>query len=149
MLFRSTYLCKGIAGFSVDVTYWGNYVTATFRRGGKKNEGGGLGAQYSVGDKIEWRGVRSGRTFEPRAAILRLRSRDENGKLGEALGVVRIDGDTTCPVAIIDAGANRNANELARKAADGSAALSCAGISIAIVGVATERAKNHLERSGR
>lgn len=136
-----TYSCPGRAGYAVDVVYEGAYVRVLFRRTGEKRVAAQLGAGYDVGDTVEWRGIPSASGFEPRAAIIRLKIRDAKGKLGEVLGLVRVDGGRACAAAFIDAAANRDASELARRTADEIAeGAGCGELAPRVVGVATERA---------
>lgn len=69
----------------------------------------------TINETLEWR-LRGGRPF---AAILRWFLDDgEGGKAGSVLIVTQLVPRATCQVARVDAGANRNANVLARQAAD-------------------------------
>ena len=143
-----TYSCPGRAGFAVDVTYRGASVQVTFRRSGEKQAHAQLGAGHDVGDVVEWRGEKGVKGFAPGAAILRLRTRDNSGKPGDVFGIVRLAEGKACPAAFIDAAANPNASELARRTADEIAAeFPCGEGAPRIVGVETTRAAEALARS--
>lgn len=83
-----------------------------------------FGPFNTTGKKIEWRLDDNGR---PIAAILRYFISDPEGVAadGQVLVVSRVaqaDDGLSCVVGYVDARSNRNANELARKAADDDAA---------------------------
>lgn len=112
------YRCSGFAEREVSVTYHGLVVRTTLaRKDGKSLD---VLTPYDAGPRIEWRGERA-----PTAAILRLSARDEDGRPASALAVVKLAPDQDCLVAVIDVKANRNANELAREAADAAPSTSC------------------------
>jgi hypothetical protein len=64
---------------------------------------------------------------KPHAAIMRYHtdSGQGDGIKGQVLVVTKLAGDEACQVAHIDALANKDANELARKAADNAAGFDC------------------------
>lgn len=86
----------------------------------------------SSNSPVEWRGGTRGGRFVPRAAILRVTVLDpqqrqetiESGraparpKRGQVLLVYRLTLKGACRIAYVDAGANADANDLAREAAD-------------------------------
>jgi hypothetical protein len=78
-------------------------------------------ADSLAGDKIEWRLDDTG---TPRAAILRYKFSNYNFNekpLPEVLLVSKVgqpDSPASCAIGMVDASANKNANELARKVAD-------------------------------
>ncbi|MDP1730367.1 MAG: hypothetical protein Q8L54_04140 [Devosia sp.] len=72
-----------------------------------------------LGPRIEWRVSNAGGQWKPFATILRFfTQREEGEKESQILVVTKLEEGSTCHVAYIDATANANANELARKAAD-------------------------------
>jgi hypothetical protein len=79
-------------------------------------------AGWSLGDKIEWRGLTTNKGFEPYAAIVRVIVKDPDTLRsgGAVLAVLRIDSReaTACAMGYVDVKANKNANALARDSAD-------------------------------
>ena len=75
---------------------------------------------WSLGDKVEWRGVRARKGFEPYATIVRVIVKDPDTLVGggHVLAVMRIDKRDACLAAAVDVSANKEANALAREAAD-------------------------------
>lgn len=95
-----------------------------------------------VHDTLEWR-LRPNKhgTFVPVATILRffVQQGDTLGaKEAEVLVVTQLGEGRTCHIAYIDALANRNANELARKAADDLAGRVDCADPPRVIGVITE-----------
>ena len=107
--------CRLLGAFKAETGSHGTYVTFTLSGGGATAR---LGAGYAVGDRLEWRGLRIGERFEPRAAILRLASRDPEGQVRSALAVLRIDDGRPCYATVLD-GNGTDANARARTIADG------------------------------
>jgi hypothetical protein len=96
----------------------------------------------SVGEKIEWRGVRNRGGFEPYAALLRVIVSDDEDKRFNVLTVIRVEWLTTCVMAAVDEAANADATALARAAADKNAdEFSCARDKPAVLGIATKWAR--------
>jgi hypothetical protein len=84
---------------------------------------------WSLGDKVEWRGVRNGKQFVPYATIVRVITKDPETLVGggHVLAVMRMEKQSACLAAAVDATANKDANALAREAADTFArTFSCA-----------------------
>jgi hypothetical protein len=75
---------------------------------------------WSLGDKVEWRGARTRSGFEPYATIVRVIVKDPDTRVGggHVLAVMRMDRQKACLAAAIDVSANKEANALAREAAD-------------------------------
>lgn len=99
---------------------------------------------WSLGKTVEWRGVKANKGFEPYAAIVRVLMKDPEAPTpqpdGEALAVIRIDPREAeaCPVAYVDARANKAANRLARDTADRLALTHlCESDKPVVVGAAT------------
>lgn len=118
------YRCSGLGERQVSVTYHGLMVRTTLARvDGKSLD---ILTPYDAGPRIEWRGDKGAGGFVPTAAILRLSARgDDDGRPASALAVLKLTPDQDCLLAIIDVKANRNANDLARDAADAAATASC------------------------
>lgn len=84
-----------------------------------------------INETLEWR-LRNGRPF---ATILRwFPQLDDSGKEGSVLIVTQLlPGGGTCQIARVDAQANRNANVIARQAADTMAgSFNCASSSVTL-----------------
>jgi hypothetical protein len=75
---------------------------------------------WSLGDKVEWRGARTRNGFAPYATIVRVIVKDPDTLVGggHVLAVVRIGKRDACLAAAVDISANKEANALAREAAD-------------------------------
>lgn len=72
-----------------------------------------------LGKKIEWRLKQVGSDLEPVATIIRwFTQREEGEDEGQVLVVTQLKMGAVCHIAYIDALANKDANELARQAAD-------------------------------
>ena len=133
--------CRVLGAFNVETTYRGTSVSFILRgRGGEAR----LGAGYSVGDKIEWRGRREGGRFVPDSAIVRLTSRNTAGRPVSAFAILRIDNGRPCTAALLDA-SGAGANTRARKAADAAASCPC-GAGPAVIGPETDSVREVLER---
>jgi hypothetical protein len=77
---------------------------------------------YTLGDKLEWRGLTGNQGFEPYAVIVRVTPKDADTMQGggPVLAVLRFDPREmqVCLAALVDGRANPNPNELARATAD-------------------------------
>ena len=79
-----------------------------------------------LGPKVEWRLTNASGGWRPFATIVRyFVGGGEGAAPGQVLVVTRIEPGATCHTAYIDALANTDANELARKAADARKAFAC------------------------
>lgn len=77
-----------------------------------------LGPFHTIGKTLEWRVMREfPGHLTPVATILRYRT-DADGRTGEYLVVTRLDGTQACHMAYVDVRAQKDANVLARQAAD-------------------------------
>ncbi len=123
----STAVCKGFGGIAVTLYEDDSRVAVSYGRKPSAEPAAKVffGPLNSVGDMLEWRIVAEGGARKPFATILRWRLNpvDDNGdpKKLEVLVVTRLAPGPICHVAYVDAEANRDANELARKAADETA----------------------------
>jgi hypothetical protein len=89
-----------------------------------------------LGPKLEWRLSNALGRWLPVATIVRYFTADpETGEdKGQVLVVTQLVEGNTCHVAYIDALANKDANELARKAADASGDFDCATDEADVIG---------------
>jgi hypothetical protein len=141
--------CGGTAGFGVRIEYLGAAVLVKIARGDLAKAPMTVGAPHDVGPAIEWRGVRAANGFRPQTAIIRLVSRIDEKRTASALAVLKIDGNTVCPAAFIDANAVKNANEEARSVADRIAAtFKCGTDKPVAVGPVTELLEDIAGRGG-
>jgi hypothetical protein len=127
--FGSTWACNGYKGIPVmvaegDLRMMVSYgLTSTTEKAAEQT----LPPFNSLGPKIEWRLSNQSGGYKPFATILRYYvQREEGENEGQVLVVTKIEPGATCQIAWIDALANSNANELARKAADAAADFDCA-----------------------
>ena len=95
----------------------------------------------SLGEKIEWRGTKGRKGFEPEAALVTLIVADDEDNRHNVLAVIRIEGILACVMAVADETANTDATALARKAADAPGDFSCEQDKAKILGVETRWAK--------
>lgn len=128
--FGATWACPGYKGIPVmigegDLRFFVSYgLTSTTERAATQT----LPPFNHLGPEIEWRIGNVAGEITPFATILRFfvarpDGQESEGQAGErqVLVVTRLGPGTTCHVAYIDALANPNATELARKAADETA----------------------------
>ena len=124
--------CKGLNGITVLISAGDQRTTMSFgpRAGSEPAAAQTLRGFNSIkSGRIEWRAALGGRRRNhPFAAIVRWTTFvDERGPAeetvkGEVLVVTRLAPGGTCQIGYVDALANANANELARKIADERAA---------------------------
>jgi hypothetical protein len=110
-------LCPGRSGWRLEIADSGNIIYLRILRGSAPDvtleiQGRGMG------DKVEWRGTRSGASFRADALIIRLRPLEPDEQMSSILHIVKLNAAGACLSAIVDAKGNRNANALARTAAD-------------------------------
>ncbi len=110
-----TYECQGYAGITVHIGEGDLRTFVGYGRNGKNEQAYGETFHLfnQVGDKIEWR-LRDGK---PIATILRFKMAADDIK-GEVLVVTQLEEGNQCWIARVSASKNKNANHLARKAAD-------------------------------
>ncbi len=107
--------CKGYGGIKVYVAEGDLRTYVGYGMNGR----GEIAASQTfpifnqVGDKVEWR-LKDGK---PVATILRWKMQNEDHK-GEVLVVTQLQDGNQCWIAQVSATKNKNANELARQAAD-------------------------------
>lgn len=119
--FGSTWACPGLKGTPVMVKEVDRRMYLSFGLDSTKE----MAAEQSIrphnelGPGIEWRVSNAEGYFKPFAAIVPLLAEPESGETQQQVAVViKIAAGATCHVAYIDALANPDAPELARKAAD-------------------------------
>ncbi len=97
----------------------------------------------SAGFKVEWRGTKGAKGFEPYAATVRMRFRDEqSGEFRHSvLAVIRVKRGEACLVGAVDIAANKDGYELARGLADTAPSFNCGKDTPKTAGVETEWAK--------
>lgn len=137
--------CRLIGGFRSEATYRG--TSMQFRLRGRGADGAVLGAGYGVGDAIEWRGVRANGRFSPRAAIVRLQSRDPAGRVVSTLAILRVEDGRACKAGFLD-GNDGSANARAREAADRiGGSFRCGRDRAEIIGASSPAVRETIDRS--
>jgi hypothetical protein len=117
----STWTCPGYKGIPVmiaegDLRF---FVSYGLDSSDEKAATQTLPPFNNLGPKIEWRLGKATGELKPFATILRyFVQRQEGEDQGQILVVTKVEQGATCHVAYIDALANPDANELARKTAD-------------------------------
>jgi len=114
----ATYACEGLGGMPVTVSEGDLRMTVSYGENAEDEPamGQGFGPFNRLGAKIEWLSPPGGR---PVATILRwYLQRGEGPGESQILVVTQLQPGATCQVAWVDATANSNANELARRAAN-------------------------------
>ena len=116
--------CPGLGGSRVYTAASVANVKLMIRWGKGKGEGH-IANGYSLGEKLEWRGVKNKGAFKPHAVIVRVIERDHESmdndgsyKTYNVLSIIRIAQREACQVAAIDEHDNADALALARTAAD-------------------------------
>lgn len=122
--FGTMWACSGLKGMPVmvsegDLRMFVSYgLTSTTEKAAEQT----LSPFNHLGDKIEWRVSNAEGYWKPFATILRFFTQGEEGEPeGQILVVTRVAPGATCQIAYIDALANPDANELARRTADSKA----------------------------
>lgn len=117
--------CDGLDGRPVFVADSDMRMSVWYGPGGGRDSGWASFTGFNeVHDVIEWRGVVSAEGLRPFAAIHRWFVDDGVGGRRQVLvisAVARAPGTASCPVGYVDANANPNANDLARRVADEAA----------------------------
>jgi hypothetical protein len=109
--------CSGADGWYLDISDEGNIITVGVGRQDLTKEPLVLIGR-SLGDKAEWRGIRSRKSFRTDALIIRMRPVEDDETTSSLLFIVKLNADGACLHGIVDAKTNREANALARTAAD-------------------------------
>ena len=128
--FGASWSCPGYKGYPLrvsegDLRYSLDYG---FNIAANQNGSQTLPPFNHLGPKLEWRLSNAAGRWLPIATIVRYFTADsETGEdKGQVLVVTQLVEGNTCHVAYVDALANKDANELARKAADESGDFDCA-----------------------
>ncbi|MBL8590060.1 MAG: hypothetical protein JNK46_16120 [Methylobacteriaceae bacterium] len=140
------YRCPTLPGRSVELRFMGAAVGLAFGAPAKRTTPMQLATGYDVGPRIEWRGLGAGAAFQPKAAILRLVERDETGKPGSALAILKVEGTEVCAAGFVD-GARADANAAARRLADDIAGDFACGATPRVVGPLSPAAQIIFERN--
>lgn len=128
--FGSTWACNGHKGIPVMVAEGDLRMMVSFGLTSTEEKAASqtLPPFNHLGEKVEWRLSNATGGYKSFAAIVRYftaapepEEGKEKGPDGQVLVVIRIEPGATCQIAWIDALANPDANELARKAADETA----------------------------
>ncbi len=120
----ATTICKGFAGIAVTQFEDDSRVAVSYGRKPSDEPAAGVffGPLNTIGDMLEWRYVQDGKARKPYATILRWRLSpvDQNDQIKklDILVVTRLAPGPVCHVAYVDAEANKDANDLARREAD-------------------------------
>ncbi|MBO0346765.1 hypothetical protein J0X15_16175 [Roseibium sp. CAU 1637] len=115
--FGGSWSCDGYRGTPVSVAEGDLRMFVSFGPGAAKEPAVNqtLSGFNTIGETLEWR-LRDGVAF---ATILRWHVSAQDGRNpGQVLVVTQLVPGATCQIARVDAQANRNANALAREAAD-------------------------------
>jgi hypothetical protein len=123
--FGSTWACPGLKGLPVMLresqrSFRVSYgLTSTTETAAEQT----LPVENRLGEEIEWRVSNAEGSYKPFATILKFftKAKAEGAAEGEVLVVTKLSPGATCHVAYIDALANPDAEQLARKAADETA----------------------------
>jgi hypothetical protein len=119
--FGSTWACPGLKGIPVMVAEGDLRMFVSFGLSSTTEKAATqtLPPFNRLGDTIEWRVDGASGRWLPYATILRyFTQRDTGEPEGQVLVVTKFAAGATCQVALVDALANPDANELARAAAD-------------------------------
>jgi hypothetical protein len=122
--FGASWACPGYKGFPVWVAEGDLRFFVSYGFGAEDEKAAGQTPPpfNYLGPKVEWRLSKQTGDWRPFATIVRYyTSLGEGEKEGQVLVVTKLEDGATCHVAYIDALANRNANAMAREAADASA----------------------------
>ncbi len=113
-------VCNGADGWTLDIADEGNIIELAIQKSGSTQTALRLIGR-GLGDRAEWRGGQVGGVFRPYAVIVRMRPVEDDVLNTSLLYVIKLNKSAACVRAVVDATANRNANILARKAADNQA----------------------------
>jgi hypothetical protein len=136
--FFASWSCPGYRGYPLMVTEGDLRFALRYGFNIDKDDAGfqTLPPFNRLGDKLEWRLSNAlGRWF-PVATIVRYHTADiDTGEdSGQVLVVTQLKEGDTCHIALVDARANQNANDLARQAADKAGNFDCANDEVEVIG---------------
>lgn len=134
--FGASWACPGYKGYPLMVTEGDLRFSLIYGFGARSADGQTLPPFNHVGEKLEWRLSNELGRWMPIATIVRYYTADpETGEdKGQVLVVTQLVEGNSCHIAYIDALANKDANELAREAADTSGDFDCASDEVEIIG---------------
>lgn len=136
--FGASWACPGYKGFPVKVQEGDLRFSISYGFEPEKNATGfqTLPPFNNLGSKLEWRLSNEKGYFFPVATIVRYHTADpESGEnKGQVLVVSQIEEGNSCHIAYVDALANKDANELARAAADKAGDFDCANDEPEVIG---------------
>jgi hypothetical protein len=140
--------CAGLGGARVTVTSDNSSVALGFEWSAKEKAEDVL-RNWGLGYKLEWRGYRTARGFEPYAATIRLLFNEGGGTTDRPiLAVLRVRRGEACLVALVDMAANPDGYDAARRVADQRApGFSCGRDQPRVEGTPTSRAAAVLNAS--
>jgi len=135
--FGASWSCPGYKGYPLLVSE--GDLRFSLRYGfniDKEPRGQTLGPFNRLGERLEWRLSNASGRWLPIATIVRYHTADpETGQdSGQVLVVTQLVEGNSCHIAYVDARANRDANELARAAADAAGDFDCASDEVEIIG---------------
>lgn len=136
--FGASWACPGYKGFPLLVQEGDLRFSLSYGFNPDKNATGfqTLPPFNNLGSKLEWRLSNQKGYFFPIATIVRYHTADpETGEnKGQVLVVSQIAEGNSCHIAYVDALANKDANELARAAADKAGDFDCANDEPQVIG---------------
>jgi len=134
--FGASWSCPGYKGYPLMVTEGDLRFSLIYGFGAKAADGQTLPPFNHVGEKLEWRLSNELGRWMPIATIVRYHTADpETGEdKGQVLVVTQLVEGNSCHIAYVDALANKDANELAREAADKAGEFDCASDEVEIIG---------------
>jgi hypothetical protein len=134
--FGASWSCPGYKGYPLMVTEGDLRFALVYGFGARSADSQTLPPFNRLGEKLEWRLSNDLGRWMPIATIVRYYTADpETGEdKGQVLVVTQLVEGNSCHIAYIDALANKDANELARKAADASGTFDCATDEVEIIG---------------
>lgn len=124
-------ICPGVGGFSLELMEGDLRQSINVIAPNKKKHELNLWSVVSsgfssIGEKIEWRVTRSGKTLTPKAMILRFNASEnpeDSSKITSYLVVVAVTKTYACVTEVIPPSANQNVK--AREAADSKVVAPC------------------------
>ena len=134
--FGASWSCPGYKGYPLMVTEGDLRFSLIYGFGARMADGQTLPPFNRLGEKLEWRLSNELGRWMPIATIVRYYTADpETGEdKGQVLVVTQLVEGNSCHIAYIDALANKDANELARAAADKAGDFDCANDEVEIIG---------------
>jgi len=136
--FGASWSCPGYKGFPVKVQEGDLRFSISYGFEPEENSTGfqTLPPFNNLGGKLEWRLSNAKGYFFPVATIVRYHTADTvtGEDKGQVLVVTQIAEGNSCHIAYVDALANKNANDLAREAADKAGDFNCAADEPEVIG---------------